>query len=102
MARYFSWNPTKARANIRKHSIDFETAARAFSDPYAIRDFDRFVEGEERLHIFGRVDEHLLLLVVYTIEEDDDNEYIRIISARRADHEEEASYYTQNRELGNF
>ena len=100
--RYFSWDNFKARANVRKHGVDFETAARAFLDPFAVRKFDRNVSGETRWHTTGMVDGHLLLLVVHTSQEDNGDEYIRIISARPATRDEEKTYFSDNRELGYF
>ena len=100
--RYFSWDRRKARGNIGKHGIDFDTAVRAFSDPFAVRRFDRIVDGETRWHTIGMVGGQLLVLVVHTTEEEDGDEYVRIISARRADKADEATYFTQNRELGHF
>jgi uncharacterized DUF497 family protein len=32
----FEWDERKNRANIRKHGVDFEQAAYAFSDPFAL------------------------------------------------------------------
>jgi uncharacterized DUF497 family protein len=31
----FEWDERKNRASIRKHGVDFEQAAYAFSDPFA-------------------------------------------------------------------
>ena len=98
--RYFSWDNNKARANVRKHGISFETAKEAFKDPYAVKRFDRQIGDEERWHTFGMVAGQLLLLVVHTSEDEDDDEYIRIISARKADKGGEAIYFSKNRERG--
>ena len=98
----FKWDPAKARANIKKHGIDFETAKLAFNDPYLVQEFDRMVGGEMRWHTTGMVDSSLLLLVVHTIREEDGYEHIRIISARRAEKNEEKDYYETNREYGLF
>ncbi len=40
----FEWDPAKAEANLRKHGVSFETAARVFSDPFALSEQDR-IEG---------------------------------------------------------
>ena len=93
----FVWDDEKARANLRKHRVSFETAARVFTDPHALTVQER-IEGEEyRWQTLGRVGDITLLLVAHTLEEDpDDGEVLRIISARRAD-PKERKRYEQNR-----
>ena len=98
--RYFTWDKNKARANIRKHGIDFETAAQVFNDPLAVRNFDQNVDGEIRWRTTGRVKNSLLVLVAHTTEEEESNEYVRIISARPALAHEREQYYAENRGLG--
>jgi len=44
----FSWKPAKAAANMKKHSVSFETAARVFLDPFALTEQDRIEDGERR------------------------------------------------------
>lgn len=86
----FQWNARKNRINQAKHSgLDFETAARVFSDPKIILVEDRVMEGEQRWHAIGSVSK-ALLLVVHTYHEEKDNgeEIIRIISAREANQRE--------------
>jgi uncharacterized DUF497 family protein len=89
----FVWDDKKARANLRKHRVSFETAARVFTDPHALTVQDRIDGGEYRWLTLGRVGEITLLLVVHTLEEDPGGgEVIRIISARRADPKERKRY----------
>ena len=52
-------------------------------------DFNHSTSEEERINIIGRVADMLLLFVVAT----DRNGITRIISARKAEPEEEAEYY---------
>jgi uncharacterized protein len=93
----FVWDDAKARANLRKHRVSFETAARVFTDPHALTMRDRIEGGESRWQTLGRVGDITLLLVAHTLEEDPDGaEVIRIISARRADRKERKRY-EQNR-----
>jgi uncharacterized DUF497 family protein len=47
------WDEAKNRSNLKKHGIDFETAALVFDDPYALSDLDRIIEGEERWQTIG-------------------------------------------------
>ena len=87
------WDPAKAKINLQKHRVSFETAARVFADPFALTEQDRIENGEQRWRTLGRVEGHLLLLVVHTVHDDeDDTEIIRLISARRADPKERKRY----------
>jgi len=87
----FEWDADKAEANLRKHHVSFEDAARVFLDPNRIETFDgREGYGEDRWRTVGLV-EPALLAVVYTIRGKDDG-IIRLISARKADADERAQY----------
>ena len=81
MGLRFSWDPTKAASNARKHGVTFLEAATAFEDPLAtmMRDPDRSID-EDRFLLQG-VSYQGRLLVVAFAEEDDG---IRLISARPA------------------
>ena len=96
MKTRFEWDPTKAASNLRKHGVSFPTAARVFSDPYALVEQDRIENGEERWQTIGVVDGIVMLLVAHTVREQDDIEVIRIISARRADRKERRRYEKEN------
>jgi uncharacterized DUF497 family protein len=87
----FEWDASKAVANLRKHRVRFEDAARVFLDPNRIETFDGWdVYGEDRWKTVGLV-EPALLAVVYTTR-GKDGETIRLISARKADAHERAQY----------
>ena len=98
MEREFDWDPNKERLNIRKHGIDFTTAVEVFRDPRHVTIQDRFEHGEYRWQTVGFSKSRgcLLLLVAHTLDEIEDDEeayeYIRIISARKADRKAEALY----------
>ncbi|MGJ0516076.1 MAG: BrnT family toxin [Methylomicrobium sp.] len=86
----FEWDEAKNQANIRKHGIDFRQAAYVFSDPFALSvPDDELSENEERWLLLGKSLSEQILLVVHTIRHDD---AIRIISARKATHNEKATY----------
>lgn len=86
----FVWDSEKAEINLKKHKLAFEDAARVFLDDYRFDDYDEFHSDEEdRIKTVGFV--RNVLAVIYT-ERGDRN---RIISARRADREEEAQYFGQ-------
>ena len=88
----FEWDEDKAQANLRKHHVSFEIAARVFLDPLALACQDRIENGEYRWQTFGMVDGCLLLLVAHTVRQDKDGEVIRIISARKAGKKEQRNY----------
>jgi len=99
METRFEWDWSKAELNFRKHRVSFETAARAFADPFALVEQDRIVDGERRWQTLALVEGRLLLLVAHTVrDEQDAAEVIRIISARRAE-PKERKRYEQNRAL---
>jgi uncharacterized DUF497 family protein len=75
----FSWDPTKARTNLRKHGITFEAAATVFADPLALIVED--AAHPERILLTGQSLLGHLLVVVFA---DLDTDVIRVISARRA------------------
>lgn len=86
----FEWHPVKARANAKKHGIDFEEAVTVFDDPFALIAPDpKHSELEEREWIIGESDKGVLV-VVYTKREK--GKIYRIISARRASRKERRTY----------
>ena len=86
----FVWDSEKAEKNFKKHRIYFETAAKVFLDEFSIDDYDELhSDDEDRIKIIGKVEK--ILAVIYT-ERDDRH---RIISARKADKNEEEEYYEQ-------
>ena len=96
----FEWDAAKATANLQKHKLSFETAARVFADPFALTVQDRIEGGEYRWQTLGLVDGAVLLLVAHTLSESNDGcDLIRIISARRADSKEKLRYENQTNTL---
>ena len=86
------WDDNKAASNIEKHGVSFEEARAVFRDPFAIELLDdRMDYGEERYFLFGMANGSVLV-VVYT-ERQSRN---RIISARKAEPNEQKFYYEQN------
>ena len=87
----FDWDRLKNAANIRKHGISFREASAVFFDENAIIiDDDTHSEDEERFVIMGFSKKPRLLVVCHCYREDDS--LIRIISARKANNEETATY----------
>jgi uncharacterized DUF497 family protein len=84
------WDSEKARINLEKHKVSFETAQYVFSDPERLERLDQSeknTSGEERLQTIGMVEK--ILFVVYT--ERGENKHI--ITARLADKNERRSYH---------
>ena len=92
----FEWDEDKAQANLKKHHISFEIAARVFLDPLALAYQDRIENGEYRWQTIGMVGGSLILLVAHTVRHAEDGEVIRLISARKADKKEQ-KHYEKNR-----
>ena len=85
----FEWDPGKAVANERKHSITFDEASTVFGDDLSVsgRDLDNSV-GENRFVTFGLSSQGRVLVVSHT----DRAGVIRIISARPATRKEKQLY----------
>ena len=85
----FEWDPAKAAANLRKHSVSFEEAASVFlgSEALTYPDPDHSDEEEREITI-GRSTRGRVLFVAHSAR----NERIRIISARRATRQERGHY----------
>ena len=89
----FEWDDAKAAANLARHDVSFETARRAFDDPYAIlRNDFRDNYGEERFTLIGMVGDQVLY-VAHTWRAG----RIRLISARKAEPYERRLYHEENR-----
>lgn len=95
----FEWDPTKAAANLAKHEVSFKEAETTFDDPAAV-DAPDLVHSttEQRMRHLGRSLAGAVLMVVYTVrrkgvEGAHGQEAIRIISARRANRAERATYW---------
>jgi uncharacterized protein len=84
---HFTWDSSKAIANLRKHCIAFEEAITVFLDPLALIVTDDM--HSDRAILIGESIKHRVLLVVF-IEIDGQN--IQIISARRATAHERKQY----------
>ena len=88
----FEWDPVKAKTNLRKHGVSFETATLVFADPFALFDRDRIEAGELRWIAIGSVEGLRVRVVTHVVRVQDGEEAIRIISTRRADRKEKRRY----------
>jgi len=82
----FEFDPAKSDANVAKHGIDFRRAQGLWDDPDRLEVPARSVD-EPRVQVIGRIGSVVWSAFV-TIREG----RVRIISVRRARHEEEAAY----------
>ncbi len=88
----FEWDPRKSRANEVRHKVTFAEAAMAFYDEHAILIDDPDHSDEEQRFILLGVSSALRLLIVCHCYRQNE-EVIRIISARRADRQEQEDYF---------
>jgi uncharacterized protein len=82
------WDNNKAASNLIKHKIDFEDAKNIFLDSTRLEREDKRDYNETRIQVIGMVNQ-VVLFVVYTKR----NGRYRIISARRANKNEQRQYY---------
>ena len=88
----FEWDPRRSEANRRKHKVSFEEAQTVFLDENALRFFDPdHSDDEDRFLMLGISFALRVLVVCHCYREDD--AVIRIISARKADKQEQAEYW---------
>lgn len=87
----FEWDRRKSRENKRKHGVSFEEAQTIFWDENAIQYYDPdHSKNEDRFIMLG-ISFLLRVLVVCHCYRAKDS-VIRIISARKADSDEENAY----------
>ena len=85
----FEWDLDKAAANLRKHGVSFDAAARAFEDKLSATFPDPdHSRGEARLITYGLGIDGKLLVISHT----ERGDTIRIISARVATTKERKRY----------
>jgi len=87
----FEWDDAKSRANSGKHRVSFEEAASVFYDENALLLSDPdHSEDEDRFLLLGLSFQPRILVVSHYYRNDDD--YIRLISAWKADRLERRQY----------
>lgn len=85
----FEWDPRKAAANLRSHSVSFAEAATVLEDDYALTREDPVSHEEPRFVTLGLSNLTNLLVVVYAYLEPD---VIRVISAWKASKRQRKAY----------
>lgn len=89
----FEWDEAKRRLNLRRHGIDFVDMMKVFDLETVTLVDDRYEYGETRFLTLG-----LLNGTVFAISHTENNEVIRIISARKAQKDEEITYFKEIRD----
>jgi uncharacterized DUF497 family protein len=82
----FEFDPVKSASNLRKHGIDFVDAQALWRDPDRLEIPARSID-EPRVQVIGCIDNRVWSAFTTTREG-----RVRIISVRRARHEEEEAY----------
>ena len=84
----FVWNDEKAEINWHKHGIRFEEAATVFEDPlFVLVDASRHDDSRDAAIGFDATGR-----LLYVVHIEFEALFIRIISARRAEPQEESDY----------
>ncbi len=85
----FEFDPSKARANLRKHGVSFAHAEQALRDPMAFTIEDPDSQNEQRFVTLGVDALGRVLVVIHTQR----GERTRLISARKASRGEADQYH---------
>jgi len=92
----FEWDVNKDESNARKHGVSFDDARTVFYDEYAIQFYDpEHSESEDRFILLGTSFKLKTLVVCHCFQEEDT--IVRIISARRADKDEQQVYWSKRK-----
>ena len=84
----FEWDKKKDKVNAKKHGVSFDEARTVFFDEQAIQFYDpEHSDEEDRFILLGTSFTLKTLVVCHCFREDETK--VRIISARKADTEEE-------------
>jgi uncharacterized protein len=87
----FEWDESKARINLGRHKVSFVTAVATFRNERIERIDDRADYGEIRWIAIGRAGLEIYRVVFTWLGEN----RIRIISAQRANRDEQETYYRE-------
>ena len=89
----FEWDKKKDSTNQKKHDVSFEEACSVFYDEQAIQFHDpEHSDDEDRFILLGTSYKLKTLVVCHCFREEETK--IRIISARKADAEEQQAYWS--------
>ncbi len=92
----FEWDERKKKANIKKYGVSFDEARTAFYDENAIHFFDPdHSEDEDRFILLGISFKLRVIVVCHCFRKSET--VVIIISARKADVDEENEYWRHRR-----
>jgi uncharacterized DUF497 family protein len=92
----FEWDTNKAKTNIKKHGVSFDEAKSVFYDEYAIQYYDpEHSDSEDRFILLGNSFQLNTVVVCHCFREEET--IVRIISARKADKDEEQVYWSERK-----
>ncbi|PYS67218.1 MAG: hypothetical protein DMF73_19855 [Acidobacteria bacterium] len=89
----FEWDEAKRQLNLRRHRIDFVDAVEVFQVETVTVIDDRYEYGEMRFLTLGLVNG-----IVVAVSHTETSDVIRIISARKAQKDEEIRYFKEIRD----
>jgi len=91
----FEWDAVKDATNRKKHGLSFAAVIPVFLDPNVLTIFDHeHSSSEDRWISIGRTEKGIVCVVCHTHRSSDGLQSVRIISARKADRDEESQYYS--------
>ncbi len=92
----FEWDVKKDRINAKKHNVTFDEAKTVFYDEQAIEFYDpEHSEDEDRFILLGNSFKLNTLVVCHCFREEETK--VRIISARKADKQEQKAYWNKRK-----
>ncbi len=92
----FEWDNNKDKVDISKHGVSFDEAQTVFYDEYAIQFFDpEHSENEDHFLLLGTSFKLKTLVICHCFREEET--VVRIISARKADKDEEQVYWSKRK-----
>jgi len=92
----FEWDKEKDRSNTQKHGVTFEEAQTVFFDEHAIQFYDpEHSDDEDRFLLLGTSYKSKTLVVCHCFREKETK--VRIISARKADKDEQQVYWSERK-----
>lgn len=92
----FEWDKNKDATNRKKHGVSFDEAQSVFYDEQAIQFYDpEHSDDEDRFILLGTSYKLKTLVVCHCFREEETK--VRIISARKADSEEQQAYWTNRK-----
>jgi len=92
----FEWDSKKEESNLKKHGVTFDEASSSFYDEYALQFYDpEHSETEDRFLLLGTSFKLNTIVVCHCFRENE--KIVRVISARKADKDEAATYWSERK-----